>query len=209
MAQINRVKLTKAQYARSRKERNLPGGSREAVGKAVEEGRITVDKDGLIDPEVADIQWAKNTRARLSPQAASSQDGAADLVSQAATPAAGPSTTPAPTSAPAAPAPDTGYTAARARREIAEAEQAEIELKKVRGELVSWADVQRGGFEVGRELRDAMESSVNALAAELATVGNAEACAQILRRHNRAICDTLVRTWREKIGAVPAGGLAA
>lgn len=211
MAKSDPNLLTQAEYARSRKERGLPGGSREAVRKAVEEKRISVfGPDKLIDQQLADSQWERNTRSRVSPQAAARQgagpapDGA-DLVDQAA--ATGHHEAPA---APSPPAPvvDTGYTAARARREIAEAEQAEISLKKLRGELVAWADVARGGFEVGRDLRDAMESSVNALSAELAALGNAEQCAEVLRRHNRALCDVLVKAWREKVGPVPQGGLA-
>ncbi|KQT10977.1 hypothetical protein [Ramlibacter sp. Leaf400] len=213
MAKSDPKLLTQAEYARSRKERGLPGGSREAVRKAVEEGRISAfGPDKLIDRELADAQWERNTRARLSPEAAAGavrpapEAGGQDLVDQAG------STPAAPAPAPAAPAPagaETGYSAARARREIAEAEQAEIDLRKAKGELVAWQDVARGGFEVGRELRDTMESAVNALAAELAAVGSAEQCAEILRRHNRAVCDVLVKSWREKIGPAPVEGLAA
>ena len=53
--------LTKSAYARHR------GCDEKAVRKAVAEGRIsTIERDGkqLIDPAVADIQWAANTRAR-------------------------------------------------------------------------------------------------------------------------------------------------
>lgn len=197
--------LTQAEYARHRKGRGLPGGTRESVRKAVDEGRISTI-EGKIDPVVADIQWEQNTRARFSPQAASrpaaaAVDGGQDLVHQA-------QTAPVPAESLAPPATDTGYTAARARREVAEAEQAEIELKKAKGELVAWQDVERGGFEVARELRDTMESAVNALAAEMAALPNAESCAEVIRRHNRAVCDVLVKGWREKIGPLPAGGLA-
>lgn len=200
MAQRDANLLTQAEYARSRKARGLPGGSREAVRKAIDEGDISAfGPDKQIDPELADTQWARNRRARISPQAAAA--AAADLLGDA------PAPTPPVAAAPpvASPVADTGYTAARARREIAEAEQSEIELKKAKGELVAWQDVARGGFEVGRELRDTMDSAVNALAAELAAEGNAEKCAEILRRHNRAVCDVLVKHWREKIGPVPAG----
>ena len=49
--------LSKAAYARHR------GCDEKAVRKAIAERRISLI-DGKIDPEVADIQWAKNTRAR-------------------------------------------------------------------------------------------------------------------------------------------------
>jgi hypothetical protein len=169
------------------------------VSRAVTDQRITVDRDGLIDPEVADMQWAKNTRARVSPQAVAGEtaDRSPDLVSQAAASPAPPAQTAPPANTPA---PANGYTDARARRESADAERAEIEVQKMRRELVEAEDVDRAGFEIGRDLRDAMESSVNGLAAEVAAVTSADECADILRRHNRAICDVLARAWREKLG---------
>lgn len=49
--------ITQAEYARRR------GVAKSAVAKAVSEKRITLI-DGKIDPEFADFQWARNTRAR-------------------------------------------------------------------------------------------------------------------------------------------------
>lgn len=177
--------LSQAQYARSRKARGLPGGTREAVRKAVETGRIDVfGEDRLIDQDLADDQWRRNTRARFSPQAAA---GAPTVVGQL-------------------PAETGGYTAARARRETAEAEQAEIELMRTKGELVAASDVKRAGFEIGRDLRDAMESAVSALAAEVAPLSSADDCAAVLRRHHRALCECLVKGWRERLGPLPEEG---
>lgn len=193
--------LTQAEYARHRKDRGLSGGSRESVRKAVDKQTISVfGEKGLIDPELADVQWVRNTRARMSPQA---QAGAApDLLAGAATVQADAPSTPPPAAAPAALS--NGYTDARARREMADAETSEIQLKKLRGEMLVTADVARAGFEIGRELRDAMEASVNSLASELASISSADACADILRRHNRALQDLLSKCFREKIGAAAA-----
>lgn len=193
MAKVNL--MTQAEYAKHR------GCSAVAVHKAVKAGRISLIGD-KIDPTVADIQWAANTRARQQQNGKAAPTGQ-DLVDQAA---AAPAAVDAPSQA--APVPDTGYTAARAERERAEADRAKMEVAKLRGELVSWQDVARGGFEVGRDLRDTMAAAENALAAELATETNADRCAEILRRHHRAVCDVLVKAWREKIGPVP-GGIAA
>lgn len=202
MAKSDPNLLTQAEYARSRKERGLSGGSRESVRKAVDEGRISAfGPDKLVSRELADQQWEKNTRARLSPQAQGAA-AAPDLVSQASA-APAPSTAPAAPPSPA-PAPD-GYTAARARREMADAETAEIELRKLRGQLLVTADVARAGFEIGRDVRDTMESSVNSLAAELAPLMSADACAEVLRRHNRAVQELLTKSFREKIGMLPTG----
>lgn len=202
MAKSDPNLLTQAEYARSRKDRGLPGGSREAIRKAVAEGRISAfGPDKLLDQALADSQWERNTRARFSPQAAAGAASTPDLLDDAngepvtAQPGA------AVASAPAAAAPDTGYSSARARREMADAEKAEIETAKLRGAMVMREDVDRAGYEIARELRDAMESSVNSLGAELAPVTTAEECVAILRRHNRSIQDLLVRLNREKVGA--------
>lgn len=61
------------------------------------------------------------------------------------------------------------------------------------------SDIKRGGFDIARELRDAMDSSVNTLAAELAPLDSADACAQVLRRHNRTIQEMLAKGLREKL----------
>lgn len=116
--------MTQAQYAEHR------GVSRVAVHKAIKDQRISTI-DGKIDPAVADIQWAANSRAR-APAAAASAGGR---------PAVG--------SRPAASAPDPGaplngdllenpddYWVSRGRREAAEAEMAELKLAEQRGQLI-------------------------------------------------------------------------
>ena len=178
--------LTMSAYARRR------GCDEKAVRKAIAENRISAQTGPggrkLIDPDVADIQWARNTRARVGAAAAVTSD----LLSA-------PGAAPAPAAdAPAQPAPPAGYTAARARTELANAGMAELQLAKLRGEVRDVSDINRGGFDIARELRDAMDSSVNTLAAELAPLDNADACAQVLRRHNRAIQEMLAKGLREK-----------
>ena len=54
-------RMTVTAYAKSRKERGLPGGNRSKVRKAVEDGRITREPDGTIDPDRADRDWDANT----------------------------------------------------------------------------------------------------------------------------------------------------
>lgn len=180
--------LTVSAYARHR------GCDEKAVRKAIDENRISAQpgKNGrrLIDPEVADIQWARNTRARVG---STSADVSGDLLSA-------PGTAPGPTVDPHVPgATPAGYTAARARTELANAGMAELQLAKLRGEVREVSDIKRGGFDIARELRDALDSSVNTLAAELAPLDSADACAQVLRRHNRAIQEMLAKGLREKL----------
>jgi hypothetical protein len=47
-------------YARSRRARGLPGGTLQAVRKALASGRITAVA-GKIDPAAADAAWLRNT----------------------------------------------------------------------------------------------------------------------------------------------------
>jgi hypothetical protein len=56
--------LTLRGYARSRRQRGLPGGTVEAVRKAVASGRISLTAAGKIDPGRADADWAVNSRPR-------------------------------------------------------------------------------------------------------------------------------------------------
>lgn len=198
MAKSDPNLLTQAEYARSRKDRGLPGGSREAVRRAVDEQRISAfGPDKLIDQVLADSQWARNTRARVgATDGGGHVSDAGDLLSGAGEGAQAP-VAPPPAAA-AAPAAD-GYTAARVRTEMANAQLAELELARKRGEVRDKADIDRGGFDIAREVRDAMDSSVNTLAAELAGLDNADACARVLRQHNRTIQLLLAQRLREKL----------
>lgn len=127
--------ITQAEYAK------LRGCSAVAVHKAVKAKRISLI-DGLIDPAVADIQWAKNSRARVGskPPAApalaepSTRLDSGDLLSPEV----------AGTEAPAAqpPAPPDDYTTWRGRREAADAELAELRLAEQRRDLISVAAVE-------------------------------------------------------------------
>lgn len=129
--------ITQSEYARRR------GVAKSAVAKAVKEGRIRLI-DGLIDPDVADIQWQRNTRARADSAKQPTVTAAAAAVARpllpieavadnASAPAAG---------ALASSSPDPIYSIDRARREKYEADMAEIRLREQRGELVSVAAVR-------------------------------------------------------------------
>lgn len=210
MAQREAELLTQAAYARHRQAAGLPGGSREAVRKAVDEGRITLIS-GRIHARLADEDWERNTRARVSPQAqgqAGAGQGAAPGGDTPPTPieaaaAAAPASPPAP-----APAPDTGYNAARARREIAEAEQAEIELQRKKGELVLREDVDRAFGEIMREVRDRLQATARRTAAEVSSLASAEACETVIDREHRIVLELLVASFREKVGAPPSRSAA-
>ena len=111
MPKVDRKLMTPAEYARHR------DCSRQAVGRALREGRITADANGMIDPIVADVQWQTNTRPRIK---------------ASATP---------PT--PASDAGEMSHAEAKRREAVANALAAEIALQQLRGSLVAVDDVVR------------------------------------------------------------------
>ena len=113
--------ITQAEYAKRR------GVSQVAVHKAVKAGRISLI-DGKVDPDVADVQWARNTRAR-----AGSGGAAATPLERAAASAV--------SNAPDA-AGDPDYLVSRAKREAAEAALSELRLAEQQGRLIDVAVVR-------------------------------------------------------------------
>jgi len=150
--------ISQSEYAKRREV------SREAVRQAVAAGRISLI-DGKIDPEVADIQWAKNTR---NPKAAFAQpkpllDFAALAAAQAI-----------PVD-PALPAPDSAVTQivydlqlSRAKREHHEANIAEMRERQKAGELVELAQVHLAYTTLAAQLRAALERIPDKIAPRLA-----------------------------------------
>ena len=137
--------ISQAAYARRR------GVAKSAVAKAVAEGRISLI-GGKIDPAVADIQWAKNTRARADSGRSGAQagDGGAGVA------LAAPGGSTAPELAPVQPAGEPGYADYRVIREKADAEMAQRANLKDAGLLVERSRVERGTFDVVRAFRDAV-----------------------------------------------------
>ena len=176
--------ITKSAYARHR------GCDEKAVRKAVTEGRISLI-DGKIDPAVADIQWAQNTRARAAQVVAPSADRELPLDAPAEVPEA--STQRA--------VQEPGYMAFRSRREEADAQIAEMNAAKMRGTMVMRQDVDRAFFEIGREVRDRLAACARRIASEVAATSSAEACESIVDREHRIVLELLVTSMREKLGA--------
>lgn len=152
--------VSQAEYARRR------GVSRPAVLKAVKSGRIVLI-DGKIDPEVADIQWAKNTAPRVQ----------ADAPTRAA--AIEPRET-----LPDAVEP-VSLNEARARREAVMASLAELELAERRGELVSAAGVEKALASKILGARDALDALADRLSPLLAAESDASKVYAMLRREIR------------------------
>ena len=127
--------MTQAQYARHR------GCSKQAVSRAVAGERIrTFGADKLVDPELADVQWQRNTRVRASNRPATAGSAAAGATGSPAgidlqQPAAA-------VGAVQTPAPGLDYHAARTLRENNEAQLAGLRLAEQRGDLVRVDEVR-------------------------------------------------------------------
>jgi len=146
-------RLSAAQYARHR------GVSREAVSKALREGRIHADSRGLIDQAVADKAWAANTTAR-SPAgvraAAKSVDGYIPSIEGIT------------------------LTDARTMHELTKARIAALQLAREMGELVSAATVRDQAFRAARAARDVLESIPDRISDTLAGMTDGDAIRKLL-----------------------------
>jgi len=153
--------MTQAEYARHREAQGMSGGTRQAVARAVEAERIsTIGPDKLIDPQVADIQWERNSRARASTRGASASESPAQGVGVAtASESAAAASAP-----PAAPAAVNHYQDARTRREQAEAEKAELELARMAGRVIERAPAQQAVYDAFHALRDSVLATARRVA---------------------------------------------
>ena len=124
MAQVNLI--SQADYAKHR------GCSEAAVSKAISKNRISLI-DGKIDPAVADMQWAANTRVRAG--AGRPPAGQPASTDQLALVPPVDAFADKPVAEGVAPGGD-DYWKSRSRREAAEAELAEMDLATKRGELI-------------------------------------------------------------------------
>lgn len=137
--------MNQAEYAAHRKAGGLPGGTSAAVLKAIKTGRIKTFDDGLIDPEVADIQWNKNTRPRVDYHAPPEPTAQGELLP------------PAGAELPAASASKgSEFWEAKTRETQAQARLKEMEVEVQAGRLIDRASYERAAFTAARQLRDAL-----------------------------------------------------
>lgn len=146
--------INQAEYARRR------GVSREAVRKAVQDGRITLI-NGKIDPVVADIQWQQNTNAsqqrfsasQAAIDPAATGEGSATLYNMAA---------------------------ARAKREHFDAQLAEMRALRESAALVDAKQMAVTLTGIGAQLRTALERLPDKLAGQLSAASDQRAVHEIL-----------------------------
>jgi len=138
------------------------GVSLKAVQKAITSGRIAKRADGLIDPEVADLNWARNTGPR--PQTSQNPELApthhsAQRHAEGRAPEPGPSGRL-----------ETGldYSRARAIRENYLARLAKLEFEERSGKLLNKAEVKVAQFNLYRQFRDRILNIPDRIAPDLA-----------------------------------------
>ena len=153
--------ITQAEYARRRKV------SREAVRKAIESKRITgIPHQGrvMLDPDVADIQWARNTNVDQQQRGAPGQFETTQQRAQEALQGA--------LEMPAGPESPL-LVQAKTDTEKIRRELMELELAEKRGQLVKVVDVERAYAAKLVAAREALESLPDRLAAKIAALGDA------------------------------------
>lgn len=147
--------VSQAAYARHR------GVSREAVRRALAEGRIEADAQGRIDTEAADVAWERNSAPAALRGARRRRRPDPD---------------------------ESSFAEARARREAWMAELAELNYRQRSGELVPAEDVRRSAFDVGRRLRSQLLTIPDRVAAQLAGLHDPMAVHRVLRAEILKAC---------------------
>lgn len=183
--------ISQRAYARSRAERGLSGGTHAAVQKAIKNGRIRLI-DGKIDPEVADIQWDRNTDP--AQQKRGSQGGQAVAPPASGSPAAlpgAPAQTSAPTNGNGANEDQISRIREAARADAARAELLNWELERKRGNYVRADEVKKMAMDKARIARDALLAIPNRLAPILAAETDVAKVHALITQEVRRVCAEL------------------
>ncbi|MGY6278007.1 hypothetical protein [Methylomonas sp. MgM2] len=166
--------MNKSEYGRHR------GVTHAAVNRAVKSGRISLI-DGKIDPNVADIQWAANTKMKLSPANAKALPVAEQI-----------------NAVPQQQHTGEDYLHWKTRRERAESIRAEQAQELEAGNLVYKDDTQRAAKNAARMMRDQLLSVPARLAGELAAISDTVVIEQKIRSELRSVLIGMDRLLKQK-----------
>jgi len=169
------------------------GISRQSAYEAVKRCEIPVT-DGQVDADYATHLYRKNTRQRANGNRSASPAGGAQPAGVAGAGGAGGTEPPPKASVP-------GYDSSRARREAAEAAKAELQLAELAGKFLLKSDVDSAVFEIARALRDGLMNCARRIAADVAVLGNADDCENVIEREHRLLLESMAHTFGEKLGA--------
>jgi hypothetical protein len=171
------------------------GISRQSGYDAVKRCEIPVT-DGKVDAEYATLLYQRHTRQRTNAKRSDPLAGAA-----LSAPAAGAGGDAAREKVP-------GYETSRARREAAEAQQAEIKLAEMAGKFLLKSDVEDCIFEISRGLRDGLINCSKRIAAEVAACTSAEACEIVIDREHTALLESMAQAFESQLGLQAAEVIA-
>jgi hypothetical protein len=144
--------MSQRAYARHR------GVAISTVQEAIARGRISTLPDGQINSDVADEEWARNTRQSAPPAGARRSQQEDDVDAFGAS----------------------QYNKARAVREHYQARLAKLEFEEKTGKLIPADEVKVTAFNLFRRYRDHMLNIPDRLAAILAAEAEAAKCYEIL-----------------------------
>lgn len=162
------------------------GISRQQGYAAIERCGIPVT-DGQVDPDYATHLYRKHTRARTNlrrgPDAA--QSGGLSGGEGGGT--------------------QTTYESSRARREEAEALQAEIKAAEMAGLYLVKSEVEAVTFEIARALRDGLANCARRIAGDVAGLATAEECEEVIEREHRALLASMSLAFKSRVGVETEG----
>lgn len=164
MGRVKKSSMSFRQYARRR------GVSPEAVSKAVETGRITVNPDGKIDPKKADRDWEANTDPSRNPARVKASNSETEA-------------------APAAGLPP--YSQSRAIREAYEARLSKLDFEVKSGKLINADEVLVVAFNASRMARDKIMGLPDRVSSILAGISDGQEIHRLLSAEIRLICEEL------------------
>jgi len=167
----------------------LVGISRQSAYDAVTRCGIPVT-DKKVDPDYATHLYQKNTRPRANAQRPAHTANEAQPSAPAGAGGAESEVKPAKTPS---------YDSSRARREAAEAASAEIKLAEMAGQFLLKSDVDSTIFEAARALRDGLMNCARRIAADVAPLGTAEECEDVIEREMRALLESMAHTFGERL----------
>lgn len=131
---MNKQLLTRKEYADYRKENNLKGCTYQTVCQKISKGQISLIDGKLIDPEIADEEWRRNTRIESYPiDDQASQDVQCSGVDDVP-----------------------AYTESKARIEAIKAIKEQLSLDEMQGELVRVSDVYEQVFDIIGTLKQSL-----------------------------------------------------
>ncbi|MDO9278564.1 MAG: hypothetical protein Q7U05_08400 [Polaromonas sp.] len=95
---------------------------------------------------------------------------------------------------------DEDHNMARTRREIAEANMAEIREADLLGKYLDKAQVDSAIFEIARAMRDGLTNCSRRIAADVAGLVNAGDCEEVIDREHRALLENMSHRMHANIG---------